>query len=121
MKSIDPMNPETSMNNDASGKDERKHPTKQRNKKKNAKVPKQKKMDYVKEEEEIMVRLFGGICPSSELAWDKWAKEFNEWMPDDTGPPQTLASLKRKWYRMVSARPPTGAQPIDPLIEQASY
>ncbi len=66
-----------------------------------------------------MVRLFGEIHSNSKFAWDEWAKEFNEWLPDDTGPPQSLASLKRKRYRIVSAQPPTGAPTIDPLIEQA--
>ncbi len=37
-----------------------------------------KKMDYEKEEEELMVRLFGEIRPNSKLAWDKLAKEFND-------------------------------------------
>ncbi len=56
-------------------------------KQKKTKVPKQKKMDYVKEEKEIMVRLFGEIHPNSKLAWDKWAKEFNEWLSEDADPP----------------------------------
>ncbi len=48
-----------------------------------------------------MVRLFGRICLNSKLALDEWAKEFNEWLPGDADPPQSLASLKRKgigWY-----------------------
>ncbi len=64
-------------------------------KNKKVKVQKLKKIDFVKKEKE-MVRLFGEIHPNSKLAWNKWAKEFNERLPDDAGPNSSLASLTRK-------------------------
>ncbi len=53
------------------------------------------KIEYEIEEEEIMVRLFEEIFPSLQVGWEKWAQEFNEWLPEGAGSPQTLASLKK--------------------------
>ncbi len=66
---MEPTNPEASMDTDESGKDDRNPPAEQDNKNTEKKIAKQwKKMDWEKEEEENIVRLFRENHPNSKLA-----------------------------------------------------